>query len=68
MLHQRETECFCFCQVNCMAAGGMAHLTFILMEGSQDIHLTTTTTRRPRPAPPTLVRFSHVSMTEHLEC
>jgi hypothetical protein len=35
---------FCFCQVTWMAAGGMAHLTFILMEGSQDIHLNTTPT------------------------
>jgi hypothetical protein len=39
MLYQRETGVFCSCQVTWMAAGGMAHLTFILMEGSQDSHL-----------------------------
>jgi hypothetical protein len=40
ILYQRgRRECLCFDQVTWIAAGGMAHLTFILMEGRARISI-----------------------------
>jgi hypothetical protein len=56
MLYQRETGVFCSCQVTWMAAGGMAHLTFILTEGRVSLEYYYCQTSKTSTAYPSKIR------------